>query len=140
MRLALHLRGHRAALLDDQALHVRKMGKAARLVERLGRQDAHSIHAQRKPSSHVGETAECLVGLQEDNTRGALIGPRLPRTHGLASCVRSANMRMISVWLFVVRGNNGYQGSPTQSAKGALFGQLRKVTMSDPKPSVSSVM
>ena len=31
----------------------------------------------------------------------------------------------------------GYQGSPTQSAKGALFGQLRNVPSSDPKPSVS---
>jgi len=58
----LHLCRHRAALLDNQPLHIRMVRESACLVQRFGCTDIDFVDAQRKPGCHIGQPAEFLVG------------------------------------------------------------------------------
>jgi len=102
------------------------MRKAAGLIKRLGSQHPHPVDLDRVTPGHVGQAAERLVGLAEDDAVFAAVGAGLlSSTHQRSPPVRSANILLTAVCMLVVRGNSGYHGASTQNASGALLGQLR---------------
>ncbi|WP_297181518.1 hypothetical protein, partial [Thermomonas sp.] len=84
------------------------MREAASLIQRFGGQYPHPVHLDRVTPGHVGQAAERLVGLAEDDTVFAAVGAGLiSSTHQRSPPVRSANILLIAVCVFVVRGNSG---------------------------------